>query len=259
MTLLAYEEALDIQHRLIKEYRKAAFQVRLHDEWRRAKGILSAQRQALRDVCWDAQRPILEWYGFEESYDGVTALQNNLDSVPATEEMDEARSAVAWLLSPDHQEDWPEFVPDVDVPGRGHENLRAGDLTAKGSRWLVVGGQQGRGLLVRKGEDLESPAFPFRLHRGAQLRAVEEVVGNRLHYRRLSGDGPDFGWVSIEVNGNELVKPDLDGTSTDKRYGTAAHLCNVGKQGFRKDSRAMPSWAFSMRGQLAYDDKGLGI
>lgn len=240
---LTQDEVLAIQEELIQEYKKVVFQLRLREAWRKVGGYRSEQQRAVRNVCRYVQEPVMERYGFDLSESGLHDFQNALNAVGYTEEMERNRSSIAWLLSLEHQEDWPGHVQDAEIPSLGQRNLRSEDIRAKGSRWVVIGGQQGRGILVRKGRDLDSPALAYRLSVGAQVRAEEEVDSNRLHFRRLTGDGPDFGWISIEVNGNALVKPDLEGTSVDKAYGVGVHLCNPVHQRFKDGSWRSPDIA----------------
>mmetsp|Transcript_35221 Transcript_35221/g.64335 ORF Transcript_35221/g.64335 Transcript_35221/m.64335 type:complete len:641 (-) Transcript_35221:41-1963(-) len=69
--------------------------------------------------------------------------------------------------------------------------------SARPRRWTVVGGGNSGGIIARKGELVSSAAFESRLETGAR---VEEVAlrGNRLHFRKLSGEGPEVGWVSVK-------------------------------------------------------------
>ena len=40
-----------------------------------------------------------------------------------------------------------------------------------------------------------------------------ELVNDRLHYQKLSGDGPAKGWVSLQLKGKELMRKISDGTN----------------------------------------------
>jgi len=76
-----------------------------------------------------------------------------------------------------------------------------------GSRiWIVVGGEDKGGILVRRGEKYDSKAYPVRLTTGSQVEEIE-INGNRFHYKRIRGDGPDFGWVNIMLNEKVLLEP----------------------------------------------------
>lgn len=70
--------------------------------------------------------------------------------------------------------------------------------------WVAVGGVDTGGILVRKEQDLNSERLRAKLATGAVLEQLE-VVGNRLHYRRLKGEGPDYGWVSTVMNATGKV------------------------------------------------------
>eukprot|EP00404_Azadinium_spinosum_P019515 CAMPEP_0180497168 /NCGR_PEP_ID=MMETSP1036_2-20121128/42656_1 /TAXON_ID=632150 /ORGANISM="Azadinium spinosum, Strain 3D9" /LENGTH=87 /DNA_ID=CAMNT_0022505713 /DNA_START=70 /DNA_END=330 /DNA_ORIENTATION=- len=74
--------------------------------------------------------------------------------------------------------------------------------------WEIVGGADKGGILVREGEATGSPATKERLSTGA---LVEEIAlnGERLNYKRLTGEGPAEGWISIKLPGKDLaVKTD---------------------------------------------------
>jgi len=71
-------------------------------------------------------------------------------------------------------------------------------------RWEVVGGGDKGGILVREGEATKSTQLPERLATGAVVQELE-VVGERLHYWKLWGDGPETGWVSLSLSGRDLL------------------------------------------------------
>lgn len=70
--------------------------------------------------------------------------------------------------------------------------------------WEVLGGSDTGGLIVRTSQDLKSTPYPVKLATGAWVEECE-VVGDRIHYKRIAGEGPDFGWVSIKVKAKELL------------------------------------------------------
>jgi hypothetical protein len=75
-----------------------------------------------------------------------------------------------------------------------------------GRRWKVVGGAQKGGIIVRKLRDQGSEAFEERLGQGAEVEEVE-LSGHRVHYRRVSGRGPDEGWVTaVTTKGQVLLR-----------------------------------------------------
>mmetsp|Transcript_126226 Transcript_126226/g.363054 ORF Transcript_126226/g.363054 Transcript_126226/m.363054 type:complete len:1232 (+) Transcript_126226:152-3847(+) len=69
--------------------------------------------------------------------------------------------------------------------------------------WEVVGGKKD-GLLVRTGRGLKSPEADGRLNFGSLVEELE-LEGDRLQYRRLTGSGPETGWVSLKLKGADLL------------------------------------------------------
>lgn len=61
------------------------------------------------------------------------------------------------------------------------------------------------GIIVRQGEAISSSKLPERLATGAIVEELE-LVGERLHYRKLMGSGPTEGWVGIKLSNRELLK-----------------------------------------------------
>ncbi|CAE7637305.1 unnamed protein product [Symbiodinium pilosum] len=79
------------------------------------------------------------------------------------------------------------------------------------TRWQVAGGVDTGGILVRDGRPLTSSELG-RLGTGALVEELE-LVNDRLHYQKLSGDGPAKGWVSLQLKGKELMRKISDGTN----------------------------------------------
>merc|ERR1712187_661221 len=73
-----------------------------------------------------------------------------------------------------------------------------------GAVWVVVGGSDGKGILVRSGVDLKSSELG-RLAYHAKIAEVEEN-GDRVHYKKLEGEGPESGWVSKTLKGSKLIR-----------------------------------------------------
>ncbi|CAE7661612.1 unnamed protein product [Symbiodinium sp. CCMP2456] len=71
--------------------------------------------------------------------------------------------------------------------------------------WEVVGGADKGGILVRQGKELTSEPESSRLSTGA-LILEKEMHGERMRYFRLSGTGPEVGWVSLKVKDKAMVK-----------------------------------------------------
>mmetsp|Transcript_173457 Transcript_173457/g.421900 ORF Transcript_173457/g.421900 Transcript_173457/m.421900 type:complete len:411 (-) Transcript_173457:276-1508(-) len=70
--------------------------------------------------------------------------------------------------------------------------------------WEIVGGADKGGILVREGESTGSAQTAERLSTGAFVEEIE-LKGERLHFKRLSGTGPEEGWISIKLPGKDLA------------------------------------------------------
>jgi len=70
--------------------------------------------------------------------------------------------------------------------------------------WVVVGGSEGTGILVRDGPELTTQEMG-RLEVGAKVRELEVQKG-RLFYKKIEGQGPDSGWVSLIAKGRTLLE-----------------------------------------------------
>jgi hypothetical protein len=88
-------------------------------------------------------------------------------------------------------------------PARSLSPLRD-TFSNTGRHWRVTGGVGKGGIIVREGCDLCSAVCSERLSTGA-LVEEEEVVGERLRFSKLSGRGPDTGWVSISLKDKRLL------------------------------------------------------
>ena len=81
---------------------------------------------------------------------------------------------------------------------------------APGQMWEVVGGVDKGGIVVREGVEVKSTQTAERLSTGALVEEIE-LQGERLHYLRVVGTGPEKGWVTIKLPGKDLAVP------TDRR------------------------------------------
>ncbi|CAE7261968.1 unnamed protein product [Symbiodinium sp. KB8] len=71
--------------------------------------------------------------------------------------------------------------------------------------WEVVGGAGHGGIVVRRGRDLGSTLLHSRLGQGSVVQQVSLIHG-RLRYVKISGEGPDHGWVSLRSGGKQLLR-----------------------------------------------------
>lgn len=71
--------------------------------------------------------------------------------------------------------------------------------------WRIRGGSESGGVIVRTGPGTDSPQAAARLSTGSVVWELE-LRGVRLHFRKLRGDGPDEGWISITLNHKVLAE-----------------------------------------------------
>lgn len=195
------EQVVEMEEALMEAYKKKEFQDALHKVWKAAQGNTMEQMKKRQELTLPIQIPIITKYGFEGTKKGVAqstaAVGNVTDPSP---EMQRNHLVLMWLVDPDDQRARPDFVPDAEIPEElrpAKEKIYAEELVEKKTRWIVVGGKDKGGLIVRKGKELDSPFFKFRLATGARIQVESKIDSKRLHYRKLTGDGPDFGWISI--------------------------------------------------------------
>ncbi|CAE7928475.1 unnamed protein product [Symbiodinium necroappetens] len=74
------------------------------------------------------------------------------------------------------------------------------------ARWKVVGGGDKGGILVREKKETSSEQLDARLATHAVVEELQ-LSGERLNFRKLEGEGPETGWVSIRLKGKELLVP----------------------------------------------------
>lgn len=77
-------------------------------------------------------------------------------------------------------------------------------MTLGGPIWSVVGGGLQGGIIVRTGRGLNTPQRPTRLATGAVIEE-QEIVEERLRFRKIEGAGPETGWVSIRLKDRDLL------------------------------------------------------
>eukprot|EP00440_Ansanella_granifera_P011136 gb/GFBE01012077.1/.p1 GENE.gb/GFBE01012077.1/~~gb/GFBE01012077.1/.p1 ORF type:complete len:405 (+),score=78.69 gb/GFBE01012077.1/:1-1215(+) len=85
----------------------------------------------------------------------------------------------------------------------------ADQLPGSGRLWVVTGGQDYGGIIVRAGESTQSLELPSKLSTGSTIEELE-LRGGRLYYRRIKGDGPDYGWVSCHGSGGQFYVEPFD-------------------------------------------------
>lgn len=73
------------------------------------------------------------------------------------------------------------------------------------TRWCVTATNDKGGILTRTGKDLASPECSSRLATGALVREVE-LSGERLSFEKITGEGPEKGWVSTRLKDKVLME-----------------------------------------------------
>eukprot|EP00747_Dinoflagellata_sp_TGD_P019377 gnl/TRDRNA2_/TRDRNA2_127126_c0_seq1.p1 gnl/TRDRNA2_/TRDRNA2_127126_c0~~gnl/TRDRNA2_/TRDRNA2_127126_c0_seq1.p1 ORF type:complete len:507 (+),score=61.53 gnl/TRDRNA2_/TRDRNA2_127126_c0_seq1:41-1522(+) len=103
---------------------------------------------------------------------------------------------------------WP---PDIlcasrsETPGRlALWRLRLSPRDDAKKIWEVVGGSDKGGLLVRTEKALSSQQLSERISTGSLVKQLE-LDGERLHFEKITGTGPQSGWVSIKVKSKDLL------------------------------------------------------
>lgn len=94
---------------------------------------------------------------------------------------------------------------EASTGGEMPPHADGGDKALRSHMWRVVGGGMKGGIVVRHGKSLDSAQHAVRLSVGALLREVE-LSGERLHYRKIYGEGPWSGWVSLSARGRPLLE-----------------------------------------------------
>jgi len=73
------------------------------------------------------------------------------------------------------------------------------------SEWVIIGGADKGGILVREGKDLKSKELA-RLSTGAKIRELARD-GERMQFKLIAGLGPATGWISTVVKGKDMIMP----------------------------------------------------
>lgn len=164
-----------------------------------------------RIVCWRDEELEDKWLA-ENSSDKRAGSWKPLRATEAEEEKGPAPPRGPMVM--DLGLPFPTVGGGVPAQGGGGTQASKGpakkaapkekDDSGEGNIWVVVGGGSAGGIVVRKGEGLKSAELP-RLATGARIKEKERA-GDRLHYEKLTGDGPDFGWVSLAFKGTPLIQ-----------------------------------------------------
>mmetsp|Transcript_56029 Transcript_56029/g.126427 ORF Transcript_56029/g.126427 Transcript_56029/m.126427 type:complete len:223 (+) Transcript_56029:48-716(+) len=207
---LAKKDAISIQDTLILEYSNDDFQDRLHAAWRAAGDDEVKWVKARQDLCLPIQEPVVSRFGFESSRKGVSQTNAACQALNDDPEVAARNAKLTELVSPNLQPNprpariqrvvSPVLAQIPPVAVTSSPDVEPGN----GQLWRVMGGSVTGGIVVKMGRDLRSNEAAYRLKHGSTAEQIE-LVGDRLHYRRIRGDGPDFGWVSVHFRGQTLL------------------------------------------------------
>jgi len=112
-------------------------------------------------------------------------------SLPPSPSTAEAAGASAPAPAAQAEVALPQEAPLASSPNEGAQ------------MWEVVGGASRGGVIVRLGREISSKSTG-RLSCGALVRQLDLLDG-RLHYERVTGEGPSSGWVSVSVSDKALL------------------------------------------------------
>lgn len=220
---LSRDDAIAMQDELIAELEKPEVQ---HYLWRALSMVgpdKSARCRMRQTLLVPLQLPIVRNFGFVDVGECMLAFTPQLNRDP---EIAMRRARLGELVNP------TGFKGRGDEhPGSAAEPWRQVELgPMPGQLWRVVGGQKLGGIVARRGKELSSALLGTRGHsqllaRGAVVQELE-LCGERLHYKKVSGEGPEFGWVSLQsIKGHGLLErvteelQVLDGEEASVRVG----------------------------------------
>jgi len=83
-----------------------------------------------------------------------------------------------------------------------------------GDTWVVTGGRDKGGIVVRSGATTSSDLLSERLATGSKVRQLQ-LQDDRLQYELLTGNGPAVGWVSTVLAGGKNL---LEKVSEGQRF-----------------------------------------
>jgi len=109
------------------------------------------------------------------------------------------RAMQLWIFRPD------QAISNQGPTGGNEDMVPAKPKPSPKRTWRVSPCHVG-GLLVRSGPGSSWKMHTTMLLGGARLEQIEEA-GDWLHFRKISGDGPEVGWVTTKAkNGARLVE-----------------------------------------------------
>eukprot|EP00930_Biecheleria_cincta_P042051 TRINITY_DN28921_c0_g1_i1.p1 TRINITY_DN28921_c0_g1~~TRINITY_DN28921_c0_g1_i1.p1 ORF type:complete len:722 (-),score=108.87 TRINITY_DN28921_c0_g1_i1:144-2309(-) len=146
-----------------------------------------------------------------------------------------------------------------DGPASGWVSLSISgkNLLAKAEElWLVVGGADKGGIVVREGFDATSPMTADRLSTGAWIRQVE-IKGERVSFEKVTGTGPAKGWVSISLSSGKALIQNFPQTDASMHIMAAAATSSY-PPGLPYGTRGEPLEVRTTNAEKEFSYEGLG-
>mmetsp|Transcript_129803 Transcript_129803/g.289560 ORF Transcript_129803/g.289560 Transcript_129803/m.289560 type:complete len:868 (+) Transcript_129803:85-2688(+) len=112
------------------------------------------------------------------------------------------------------EEEQDENIAEID--GRIPDDVSNGS-----GLWTVIAED---GVLVHAEKELSSLTAPERLRCGSSVVAMK-LEWPRLRYTLLSGAGPQIGWVTVQVKGRQLLRPEAPSAPFPRVSSHWASLC----------------------------------
>uniref|UniRef100_A0A7S4T0H6 Protein C10 n=1 Tax=Alexandrium monilatum TaxID=311494 RepID=A0A7S4T0H6_9DINO len=193
------EEAIELQKELLRKFASQDFQDRLR-ECAASHGTHSlAFRREHQELVLQLQVEVLPKFGFEASLDGVVRMTEEIRALKYHQEVADNADDIDLLI-------WSCGGRPPKPPEQRHAALPWAEATpvlpevyfvqvgTQDGYWMVVGGRRSGGLVVRQSEELDAETEPQILAIGAVVKELE-WSDDLLHYRKVSGEGPEQGWV----------------------------------------------------------------
>lgn len=200
---LTKRQALDLQWALRKGFSKGSFQLQLWESEEKF-GYDSVQfKKVQQELIRSVQRQVMPEYGYEPSDEGVIEMQRDVNIFrDSSEEVRANTEAINKLIGK---------IPDLETRSEFKKaQLKKFQppvfrVTDSDNYQIVVGDGFHGGILVRLGEGVTSLAQREPLSKGAIVRVLA-TTGNRVNFEKVTGEGPNYGWVSQQVGDKPLMQ-----------------------------------------------------
>lgn len=106
---------------------------------------------------------------------------------------------------------------------KGYGGHVAAKVETAAAIWQVTGGKGSQGIVVRHEQELESEQYAERLAYGARIIEIE-LVDRQLHFSKISGEGPDEGWIPLGNVDEKFVEHVITGKPIPEIVGTSKSL-----------------------------------